>query len=134
MAWGFLNVLNKNPPTSTYHARAHPQFTVLTHIEDDKFLWVNIFQNIILYTNIYIYTLCRKLYTCLHKKKKKALRYYTFCFCFFFLVTRDTVESLKRTKFPSRIQSFVPVLSPTHIQQTFIFLWDGGVIVESQKI
>lgn len=30
------------------------QFTVLTHIEDNKFLLVNIFQNII-YTQIYIY-------------------------------------------------------------------------------
>lgn len=55
------------------------QFTVLTHIEDNKFLLVNIFQNII-YTQIYIYlyisilcSLCRKLYTCLHKKKSQKL-------------------------------------------------------------
>lgn len=36
--------------TSTIHS-------TYTHIEDNKFLSVNIFQNIILYTNIYIYTL-----------------------------------------------------------------------------
>lgn len=36
------------------YVRAHPHFTVLTHIEDNKFLLVNIFQNIILYTNIYL--------------------------------------------------------------------------------
>lgn len=35
--------------------RAHPQFTVLTHKEDNKFISVDIFQNIILYTNIFIY-------------------------------------------------------------------------------
>lgn len=60
----------------------HKKNSQYFHTQDNKFLLVNIFQNIILYTNIYIFllcSLCRKLYTCLHKKNQR-LRYHTFCF------------------------------------------------------
>lgn len=64
----FMNILNES---SHKHEHIHNHSTY-THVQDNKFLLVNIFQNIILYTNIYIYILCRKLYTCLHKRKRKS--------------------------------------------------------------
>lgn len=105
-----MNILNKSSHKRVLHMSTSI-ITVLTHIEDNKFLWVNIFQNIILYTNIYIYTLCRKLYTCLHEEKKKIKSFEIIYILFFFLLllTRDSVESLQGN-LPSRIQrpQFVP--------------------------
>lgn len=72
-----MNKLIKSP-TSVCYVRAHPQFTVRTHIEYNKFLLVNIFQNIILYTNIYLDSVPSvESFTCVYikkKKKSKALR------------------------------------------------------------
>lgn len=62
------------------------------HTHDNKILWVNIFQNIILYTNIYKFklcSLCRKLYTCLHEEKNVEIEYILF-FLFWLHPYRET--------------------------------------------